>query len=409
MTGVPTATGIQSPSRDPKAPGNFLRIGFLLNHEGAHQVGHVLPIALAMASSGDTVDVQVFVSGGPAEEEVRRQVLESGARLSITRLRDAGPFGKAVTAISGGAIPARRVSILGRNRDLFANLDALVVPEKTSLMLKTRFGLDLPLIHTRHGAGDRAIGFDKASGRFDLVLLSGQKVRDRLAQASLLKEDGYAIVGYPKFDRLATTAPPQRVFADERPIVLYNPHPSPALSSWYSMGRPLLEYFASQNTFNLVFAPHVMLFRKRYQASLAPLRFSAVPQVPGHLRELPQIHVDLGSQASVDMTYTRMADIYIGDASSQIYEFLARPRPCIFLNPAKLEWQDDPNFAHWKAGTVVSNIEELHDALRRAVDRPDEYRQAQQELFRYTFDLTPEPSARRAARAIIEWLRRRRT
>jgi hypothetical protein len=349
----------------------------------------------------------VFVSGGAAEDEVRRQVREAGARLSVTRLRESGLAGRLITAMTGGAIPATRVSILGRNRDLFTGLDALVVPEKTSLILKTRYGMDLPLIHTRHGAGDRAIGFDKASGRFDLVLLSGRKVRDRLAQAGLLKEDGHAIVGYPKFDRLATTPEPPRIFPNARPIVAYNPHPSPALSSWYAMGPSVLEFFASQDALNLIFAPHVMLFRKRYQASLAPLRFSAVPQVPEHLRGLPQIHVDLGSQASVDMTYTRMADIYIGDASSQIYEFLARPRPCIFLNPAKLRWQDDPNFAHWKAGPVVSNLAELRDALRRAVEQPDEYREAQQELFSYTFDLQAEPSALRAARAIIEWLERR--
>jgi len=386
-----------------------LRIGFLLNHEGGHQVGHVLPIALAMAASGDSVDVQVFVSGGAAEEEVRRQVGDSGARVSITPLREAGLAGRIITAMTGGAIPATRVSILGRNRELFSGLDALVVPEKTSLILKTRYGMDLPLIHTRHGAGDRAIGFDKASGRFDLVLLSGHKVRDRLAQAGLLKEDGHAIVGYPKFDRLATTPAPPRIFTNGRPIVLYNPHPSPALSSWYAMGRSVLEYFASQDEFNLIFAPHVMLFRKRYQASLAPLRFSAVPQVPDHLQGLPQVHVDTGSQASVDMTYTRMADIYIGDASSQIYEFLAQPRPCIFLNPAKLHWQDDPNFAHWKAGAVVSNLDELRAALRRAVEQPDEYRHAQQQLFSYTFDLQPEPSARRAAHAILEWLRRRQS
>lgn len=384
-----------------------MRIGFLINHEGSHQVGHILPIALAMASSGASVDIQVFTSGGPADEEVRRQVAASGMPVSITRLQDAGPIGKTVSALSGGAIPGRRISILKINRDLFADLDALVVPEKTSLMLKTKFGLTgVPLIHTRHGAGDRAIGFDKASGIFDLVLLSGEKIRDRLAEAGLLKEDGYAIVGYPKFDRLAATAPPQRIFDNARPIVLYNPHSSPALSSWYSMGPAVLDYFASQDAFNLLFAPHVMLFNKRYHLTLSPLRFSAVPQVRVGLRNLRQMRIDLGSEASVDMTYTRMADIYIGDASSQVYEFIARPRPCIFLNPGKLRWKNDPNFTHWNAGAVVSNMQELREALQRAVNQPDEYRDVQEKLFHYTFDLTPEPSAVRAARAIIEWLRR---
>src|SRR3546814_18449231 len=111
----------------------------------------------------------------------------------------------------------------------------------------------LKLVHTRHGSGDRAIGFDKASGKFDLVLLSGEKIRDRLAQADLLKADGHAIVGYPKFDIAAPAHP--RLFAKDRPTVLYNLHPSPALSSWYRMGPAIHDWFARRPQSNLFFAP----------------------------------------------------------------------------------------------------------------------------------------------------------
>lgn len=386
-----------------------MRIGFLLNHDGAHQVGHALPVALALASTNPDVEISVFVSQGAAERETRRVIAESGRSISITTLRESGFLGKVVSALSRDSLPGRRVSTLSRNRALFANLDALVVPEKTSLLLKTRYGLPhLPLIHTRHGAGDRAVGFDKSSGRFDLVLLSGQKIRDRLEQAGALKPDGYAIVGYPKFDRLRTTPEPRRLFDNDRPIVLYNPHVSPALSSWYSMGPAVLEYFAAQREFNVVFAPHVMLFAARYHAAVSPFGFSKVPPVAAHLHKLAHIHVDTGSAASVDMTYTRMADLYLGDASSQIYEFLARPRPCIFLNARALAWQDDPNFAHWTTGPVVTDISALDAALKQAVSSPDAWRAVQERLFAYTFDLQPEPSAQRAAGAIIQWLGRHR-
>src|SRR3546814_13895908 len=66
-----------------------------------------------------------------------------------------------------------------------------------------------------------------------------------LAQAELLKDDGHAIVGYPKFDLPPRTGGP-RLFPKERPTVLYNPHPSPALSSWYSMGPQILDWFRSE-------------------------------------------------------------------------------------------------------------------------------------------------------------------
>ena len=56
----------------------------------------------------------------------------------------------------------------------------------------------------------------------------------------------------------------------------------------------------------------------------------------------------MGSVRSIDMTYTDQASVYIGDVSSQVYEFLRRPRPCIFLNFDRTAWQGDENFAHWK-------------------------------------------------------------
>lgn len=384
-----------------------MRIGFLFNHAAGHQAAHAVPIAAALAQGWPQVDLRLFVAGGPAEDEVRRLWAAAGHSATdprIVQLEPASWAARAINRASGGAVPVDRISVLARNLHHFRNLDALVVPEKTSTLLKSRFGLDnLALIHTRHGAGDRAIGFDAASGRFDLVLMSGAKIRDRLAQAGLLKADGHAIVGYPKFD-IADAAPPAPLFANGKPTVLYNPHPSPALSSWYAMGPKVLEWFAAQDRFNLVFAPHVMLFAKRWNVSLKPLSLARVPQVPASAQGQPHMLIDTGSRASVDMTYTNAADIYLGDASSQIYEFLRRPRPCIFLDPHRQPWQGNPDFAHWQAGPVVHSIAEMERALEEAVLYPSRYADMQQQLFSYSFDLADRPSGDRAAQAIVGWL-----
>ena len=71
-----------------------------------------------------------------------------------------------------------------------------MVPEKTTLRLRTHYGAKrVKLIHTRHGAGDRAVGFDAASAGFDLALLSGPKILRRLRAANALPPR-FAIVGY---------------------------------------------------------------------------------------------------------------------------------------------------------------------------------------------------------------------
>lgn len=382
-----------------------MHIGFLFNHHGGHQVAHALPVALALVRRGTNARISVLVSEECEDELHRMTAAAPGPAPEIIRLRPPSALSRAAHRASGQSIPVDIISTLHRNLDRFRALDALVVPEKTSLMLKSLFGLkSLKLIHTRHGAGDRAIGFDKASGKFDLVLLSGEKVRDRLAEADLLDEDGHAIVGYPKFD----IAPPERprLFPKDRPTVLYNPHPSPALSSWYRMGLQILDWFARSDRYNLIFAPHVMLFKKRITASLSPfaLGWNAGPRADHYGHD--HILIDTGSPASLDMTYTNAADIYIGDASSQVYEFIRRPRPCFFLNPRGHAWRGNPDFAHWRAGHVLDSIGQLDAALAEVPRLTPTMRERQKSLFAYSFDLQERPSSERAAEAILDYMAR---
>lgn len=385
----------------------WMKIGFLFNHEGAHQVAHSAPIAFALSCLQPDFDVGIFHCGGAGEQELRRLARAQPHRCRLTRIEVVAPLSRTLARLFGETLPIARIARLRDNLDLFSALDALVVPEKTSLMLKDRFGLSsLRMVHTRHGAGDRAIGFDKASGRFDFVLVSGPKVRDRLMQAGLIDAGSHAIVGYPKFDLLRDAPAPTPPFDNGRPTVIYNPHPSPALSSWYKMGPAILEYFARSDRFNLIFAPHIMLFRKRWTVSLSPWGIGRTGSIPATIRNAPNILIDTGSRASVDMTHLRNADIYLGDASSQIYEFLVTPRPCIFANPAGHDWQGKSDFTHWRAGPVVDTVDALDKALTASLDKRDSFAAEQRRMFLETFDLQPERSSVRAAEAINAWLRR---
>lgn len=385
-----------------------MKIGFLLNHEAPHQVGHAMPIALALLHHPRAPELRLLLAPGPSDAEARRLWRAAGLDGADPRLVTlAGPSRAATLATRaslGAASPLRRRAVLRRNVAHLRDLDALVVPEKTSLWLKTRPELaHLRLVHTRHGAGDRAVGFDDASGRFDLVLVSGPAIRDRLVAAGHRPPGGHAIVGYPKFD--APPPPPRApLFADARPIILYNPHPAPGLSSWYRWGPAILRRLAHAGRYNIVFAPHVMLFKRRLTLSLAPPGAAFVPPVPRALAGCPNLHVDLGSPASIDMSYTEAAALYLGDASSQVYEFLRRPRPAVFLNPHRHDWAANPDFAHWQAGPVVAHLDELEDRIEQAFAGHARLRPVQELLFRARFDLDGRPSAERAAAAIVDFL-----
>jgi hypothetical protein len=380
-----------------------MRIGFLFNHDQVHQVAHSLPIALALARAGVDAEIVVATTNPRLSAEVIRLgggLIGRGVRLVELGLRRQSS--RIAKGTLEAVLPATKLLIYGDNLDFFRGLDVLVVAEKTSLILKTRHGLkDLRIVHTRHGAGDRAIGFDKASAGFDHVLVSGAKIRDRLVREAKVDPAAISIVGYPKFDLADAGRPFRPLFDDDRPVVLYNPHVSPHLSSWYAAGRKVLDWFVEHDDWRLIFAPHVMLFERPFVVTIDRLRLDR----PGHIEDrylrAPNIHIDLGSRASTTMAYTQRADVYLGDVSSQVYEFLLRPRPCVFLNPHRFDWADDPNFVHWRAGPVVEDVTHLGAALERSrAEHATAWRPTQLALFDYSFDLTDEPSSVRAARAL---------
>ncbi|MFW7268322.1 hypothetical protein ACMAUO_10185 [Gluconacetobacter sp. Hr-1-5] len=377
-----------------------MKIGFLFNHDALHQIPHTAPIIAELVASG--VDVSVFTSS-PQQEGRARDFIPAGLPVRFVRLATSRAA-DIMNVLALGVIPFRRLAILRRNSPSFRDLDALVVPETTSTRLKRQQGLaDLKLIYLPHGAGDRSVGFHEVTRLFDFVLLSGNKVRDRMLRGALISPENHAVVGYPKFDTVDFDHAP-RIFDNDLPTVLYNPHFDPLLSSWGAMGEEVLDYFAGQDKYNLIFAPHVMLFKRRLHASLEHRRMRLRKAIPRRFLDAPHIHIDTGSTMSTDMTYTRAADIYLGDVSSQVYEWIYKPRPCIFINSHDAAWKANPDYAHWSLGEVIDGVSDLPGALARAVAGNGGFAGLQSKAFRETFCMSGVPSSRRAADAIRQFL-----
>ena len=216
-----------------------------------------------------------------------------------------------------------------------------------------------------------------------------------------MEPDQLSTIGYPKYDLIPARAAKLPFQSNGRPTVFYNPHVSPHLSSWFKHGLAVLEWFAAHPEYNLIFAPHVMLFHRPVVLTIDKLRIDRVGRIPAHIWNAPNIHIDLGSSASTDMTYTSAADIYLGDVSSQVYEFLHSPRPCIFLDSHGVDHHGDANYKHWRAGEVITCPSQLGEVLDRAAAEHVYYGRIQRQLFDESFALTAEPSSIRAARAIM--------
>lgn len=368
------------------------RIAFLFNAQ-AHHILHGVTTAQALAEEWRAqVDI---LSPSDAHLDFAR-ALGGGAALDFRQV--GAPILNRLAARRQSAVPPKLLTLLAARRQL-NRYDAIALPERTSTIIRA-LGVRRPrLIHIDHGAGDRAAGFDPRIARFDFALLAGRKQERRMLEEGLIRPGAYRIVGYPKFDaadrlRDADWHP----FAQRRPTILYNPHFSGKFGSWGRDGPAIVDRVAALDRHNLIVAPHIRLCDR-------PSTRAAVERQLAPYAELPHVHVDLGSHRLVDMSYTSMADIYIGDVSSQIYEFLRRPRPALFVNSHGVAWRDDPNYAHWQLGPVACSVDDLMQRLDRADTDHGEYAAAQRQAFADTFDLGAGDSSRRAAAAIADFLR----
>ncbi len=376
-----------------------MHIGFLFNHYATHQVPHAVPYAFELSRLH--TDLRVTIACSTRDELEASMAIGKhypGHRCTFMRLKV--PWHRHLRNVwHAGQSFKRKRWVLQDNGDFFASLDVLVSPEKNCLKLKSMYKLDqLKFIHTRHGAGDAAGSFDERCRDFDFLLLSGEKIADRLKAEGRLRSSDYAVVGYPKFEVFdALRQPRRKLFSNDNPVVVYNPHFDKRISSWQSVGLKVLDFFVENKDYNLIFAPHVVLF-KRHRRHGATL--------PRHYARHDNILIDKGSPASTDMTYMKAADIYLGDVSSQVYEFLIEPRPCIFLSPDRIQWKDDRNYENWQLGQVVNDVDTcLQNALDRAHEVQPTYAERQMEAIHKTFRIEPDSTAAcRGASAIAEFL-----
>src|SRR3546814_8983700 len=107
----------------------------------------------------------------------------------------------------------------------------------------------------------------------------------------LVEAERCRVVGYPKFEVAGALARRTAMFGNGKPTVLYNPHFDRKDSSWIPMGKAVLDFFRRNREYNLIFAPHVVLYQRKWRHGARPLlRYRRVPTIP----------IDTGRLAGID-------------------------------------------------------------------------------------------------------------
>lgn len=367
-------------------------VAFLFLDE-IHHLYHFVSVAVSLSEKHN-----VHILTYPGEHKLLFETLErlNGENVIVEQLKTHW-FRAFTDKLKKREMPRKGFWLKKNMNYLLENFDAVVFTDYYHhYLLKARKNNPFPkLVKLSHGTPGRAYSFNKDLLDFDFQVLVGKYQRKRLNKLNYLSEH-YAVAGYPKID-VIDLKNKERFFDNDKPVVLYNPHFDARVSSWHTEGLKVLEFFCNQKEYNLIFAPHVHLFKEKGGVP--------VENIPQKYVEAANIHIDAGSNKSIDMSYTKAADVYLGDVSSQVFEFIINPRPCIFLNSHQIKYKKDKNYRFWKCGDVIESGEELPEALANCFDRFKIYKPIQKKITSKNFFTKKKTTAsQRYADAIETYL-----
>lgn len=327
-------------------------------------IPHLWPIAEALAEAAPDLPIDLWVSTSIHEDMLVRW----SQGWPSMRLRRA-PGYRHLPGLDAGTNPPlpAKIPMLARLAPLLLGTRVAVCAEQTSLWIPralpfhpTRF------VRTAHGAGSINARSDPRQRAATLLLEPSETERQAFIRHGV-RPERVVVTGYIKASFRHRT-PAADLFPEARPILLYTPHWQRHRSSWWEWGRQIVTQLAEQSHFNVILAPHQRLVE----------RDPGLREVLADVAHLPHVHTDLDSFAMVDGSYTAAADIYLGDTSSQVVEFMARPRPCLFLNAQKIDWRATDDHDFWNCGDVIDDLTALPAALADATKRHSEYAAMQQ-------------------------------
>ena len=248
--------------------------------------------------------------------------------------------------------PLYRPFLVNQNKDLLSNIDAFIVPLYDYLSLKKTFSKQL-YIFSDHGISNRAYSFDNRIKEFDLFFITGSKEKEERRKLRQLTKTNHVLTGFLKGDMIFENKT-LNLFNNKNKTILYNPHWEKTFTSFHKFGFQLLEFFAGHKEYNLIFAPHNRLvFRDMF-----------LRRRLNRFQKHKNILIDFNSENNYNMTYTTGADVYIGDVSSQVLEFIfIKPRPCLFLDAHNLQTDQINRPTSWNLGKILCDLKLLNEEL----------------------------------------------
>lgn len=254
-----------------------------------------------------------------------------------------------------------------------------------------------------HGVSSKNVKFNPWMTEYDLLLLPGQRERDKFAAMGVLDKVQHALIGHPKADRvlrgeLTRAAARSALGLQDRPTVLYAPTHG-ALSSFYRWGLQICE--AVPRECNLIVKPHPSLLTTIASDKSGAEAIAAVTE---HIAQRDGLWLPFEPDVMPAMA---ASDMLVTDYSSVAEEYLVFDRPLVFadhLAHATGRDRAQRDKGDWEGifgcGLVVTEIGAAPDAIDSSLRQPDSAATTRRALRDYVFENLDGHCAKRAADAI---------
>ena len=359
---------------------------------GLHQLYHSAMIAMELGVITEKNDV-LCLSCNPEHTKILKQIKSFYPATKTEIVELAQPFRYKYLNLKKKLYPSVNAMVKRATKYLKEADFIITTSHSTPKMLK-KFNITKPkIIYQYHGCGDRKYGFDPGFKQFDFMLLPGKYHQARLMEEKIISENHTKVIGWPKFD-YSGMAGETKLFNNDNPTFLYTPHWKVELTSYNKFAEKILKYFSDNPQYNLIFAPHLLIkhWKTAYNYNI---NF-------GHFNS-DNIRIDYGSDFSTNGAYLKFSDIYIGDVSSMVFEFIAmKLRPCIFLNAHNITWKNNADYRFWEYGQVVDDLEQFDNVVNKSIGDAS-FANLQKTRVQEYLDIQEKKSSLRGAEAILNF------
>ncbi len=365
---------------------SFKKRVLFLYRPGIHHLFHSLYIAIEFSKIQNEYEVCILNTGLDMHKIIKPEIKRHNAKINyINRSILFSVMNKAYT------------NIIKLNKDIIRESDVILTASWGIPRYLQRYNLrDRFVIFTRHGANIGDNEYDKGLTEYDCVFITSKKMYVQLMELSILKNlKSYLMIDYCKFDYLFKN-PGLKVnlFDNNLPVILYNPHFQNHRSSFYKDGEKIVNAILKSNKYNIILSPHPLINKWHF-----------FKRIKLHFPKSDKLIKDWSSIHQVNFDYMRKADIYLGDTSSSIYEWLYFNKPMILYDSHNVDWKNIPFYKFWNWGYVVNNPEDLMDRLDRSMNGSDPFKKVRLETKNYIFGDIDGKASYRSALKLYNYLK----